>query len=94
MGAGGISFISAARAVRSHWYTLLDTECGIKEKADALRERSAPPSFCINEKKKEKASNAINNNFLTTSRRGYSSGLADEFSLIVGKEKRLRGPPI
>lgn len=85
MGAGGISFISAAGARRVSCYTVstfLFTRCGIKEKAGAASEASALSGFGEESNFEKRIPDVTNYKCLTTGKPGYSSGLADEFSLI------------
>jgi len=96
MCAGGDSFISAALAGRPNCYTVSTfpvTGCGIKEKAGAASIASALPGFGEKSKFEKRIPDATNYKFLTTVKPGYSSSLADEFSLIRKTRKRLRGPP-
>jgi hypothetical protein len=92
MCAGGNSSISAARAGRQSCYTFPTfpvTECGIKEKAGAASTASVLPGFGEESNFEKRIPDATNYKFLTTGETGYSSGLADEFSLI--KESKARG---
>jgi len=104
MGAGGISFISAAGAGRKSCYTLPVTGCGIKEKEGAASVACVLSGFGEKSKFEKRIPDVINYKFLTTSKPGYLSGLPDEFSLISERRQkindlrnsssvRLRGPP-
>jgi len=93
MGAGGNSFISVAGAGRQSCYTVLVTGCGIKEKEGAASIASVLPGFGEESNFEKIIPDATNYKFLTTVKPSYSSGLADEFSLIQKTERRLRGPP-
>jgi len=82
MGAGGISFIFGTAAGRRSCYTLRVTEYGIKEQSGAASSKSALSSFGAKSKNEKRIPDATNHTFLTTIKQRYSSGLADEFSLI------------
>ena len=90
MGAGGVSFISAAQAGRPSCYTVSSfsvTECGIKEKAGAACIASVQSGFGEESNFEKRIPDATNYKILTTGKPGYSSGLADEFSLISRRWK-------
>ncbi len=89
MCAGGISFISQNQAPGLVCYTDA-TVSGTKEKTGAATETSALPSFGAKNKNRKTATKLNNYRFLTTSNQGYSSGFADEFSLIEKTAKSLR----
>lgn len=79
MCAGGISFIFQPGPV---CYTDA-TASSIKERADAASVTGALGSFGAKNETEKIIPDATNYNFLTTVWRGYSSGLEDEFSLII-----------
>ncbi|PZM77184.1 MAG: hypothetical protein DKT66_28505 [Candidatus Melainabacteria bacterium] len=92
MGAEGISSISRNQAPGLVCYTDA-TVSGTKEKTGAATKTSALPFFGAKNKNRKTATKPINYKFLTTGNQGYSSGFADEFSLIEKTAKSLRGPP-
>jgi hypothetical protein len=92
MCAGGISFIFQDLPDCCTCYTSA-TANGIRGRAGAASEIGALASFGTENKNKKIIPDTTNYKFLTTIKPGYSSGLADEFSLIQKTEKRMRGPP-
>jgi predicted transcriptional regulator len=81
--AGGISFISRTEdsAAPGACYTVA-TAGSIKEQAGAASGMGALVPFGAKIKNEKIIPDATNYRFLTTGKPGYSSGLADEFSLI------------
>lgn len=85
MGAGGISFISAAGAGRPSCYTVSTfsvTGYGIKEKEGAASEAGAHSGLVEKSNFGKRIPDTTNYKFLTTNERRYSSDSTDEFSLI------------
>ncbi|MBA3992564.1 MAG: hypothetical protein C0469_03485 [Cyanobacteria bacterium DS2.3.42] len=79
--AGGISFIFQNGAASSMCYSSAIAG-GIKEQAGAASEVGALVPFGVKSKNEKIVPDVTNYRFLTTGKPGYSSGLADEFSLI------------
>ncbi len=90
MGAGGISFISAAGAGRPSCYTVSTfsvTEYGIKEKEGTASEACAHSGFVEKSNFGKRIPDTTNYKLLTTGELRYSSDSTDEFSLISKREK-------
>jgi len=92
MCAGGISFIFQDSSTGPVCYTDA-TANGIRGRVGAASEVGAFASFGTKSKNEKIIPDTTNYKFLTTVKSDYSSGLADEFSLIQKTEKRMRGPP-
>ncbi|MCC7531194.1 MAG: hypothetical protein IT342_21990 [Candidatus Melainabacteria bacterium] len=93
--AGGISFIFQTGAASSMCYSSAIAG-GIKEQAGAASEVGALVPFGAKSKNEKIIPDATNYRFLTTDKPGYSSGFADEFSLIskIGEFSEWRQPII
>jgi hypothetical protein len=88
MGAGGITFVSAAGAESFNCYTLRVTECGIKEKAGASSKIGALVPFGAKENFEDKILDTTNSKFLTTVYQGYSSRITDKIGIISDRQKQ------
>lgn len=91
--AGGISFISRNGAASSMCYSSAIAG-GIKEQAGAASEVGALVPFAAKSKNEKTIPDATNCRCLATGKPGYSSSLADEFSLIsdIGESSERRQP--
>jgi hypothetical protein len=92
-GAAGGSEPGRSGLVHTGWSVCYTNAIagGIKEREGAASRVVALASFGAKSKKKKTALDTTNYKILTTVQLGYSSGLADEFSLI---EKPLCGSPL
>jgi len=86
MCAGGISFTFQSSSSGPVCYTNA-TANGIRGRAGAASEVSVLVAFGTENKNEKIIPDATNYRFLTTVKRGYSSGLADELSLIQNRER-------